>query len=75
MVDWLKQDLASHPKTCTLAYWHHPLFSSGYHGSVPKIKPSWDALYAADAEVVLSGHDYERFAPRIRAERRIARGA
>jgi acid phosphatase type 7 len=65
MVKWLKQDLASHPKPCTLAYWHHPLFSSGYHGSVPKMKPSWDALYAADAEVVLNGHDhdYERFAP------------
>jgi hypothetical protein len=65
MVNWLKQDLASHPKPCTLAYWHHPLFSSGYHGSVPKMKPSWDALYAANAEVVLNGHDhnYERFAP------------
>jgi acid phosphatase type 7 len=27
--------------------------------------PSWDALYAAGADVVLSGHDhdYERFAP------------
>ena len=65
MVRWLKQDLASHPKPCTLAYWHHPLFSSGSHGNVPKMKPSWDALYAADAEVVLNGHDhdYERFAP------------
>jgi len=41
------------------------LFSSGYHGSAPKMKPSWDALYAADVEVVLNGHDhdYERFAP------------
>ena len=65
MVSWLKQDLAAHPKPCTLAYWHHPLFSSGYHGSDPKMKPSWDALYAANAEVVLNGHDhdYERFAP------------
>jgi acid phosphatase type 7 len=65
MVSWLKQDLASHPKPCTLAYWHDPLFSSGYHGSDPKMKPSWDALYAANAEVVLNGHDhdYERFAP------------
>ena len=29
------------------------------------MRPSWDALYAAGAEVVLSGHDhdYERFAP------------
>jgi acid phosphatase type 7 len=65
MVSWLKRDLASHPKPCTLAYWHDPLFSSGYHGSDPKMKPSWDALYAANAEVVLNGHDhdYERFAP------------
>src|SRR5215475_5756488 len=26
---WLKQDLAQHPATCTLAYFHKPLFSSG----------------------------------------------
>ena len=26
---WLRSDLAAHPSTCTLAYWHHPLFSSG----------------------------------------------
>ena len=26
---WLRADLAAHPATCTLAYWHHPLFSSG----------------------------------------------
>ena len=65
MVGWLKQDLASNPMPCTLAYWHDPLFSSGYHGSTPKMKPSWDALYEANAEVVLNGHDhdYERFAP------------
>jgi calcineurin-like phosphoesterase family protein len=65
MVRWLEQDLVSNPKPCTLAYWHNPLFSSGYHGSDPKMKPSWEALYAADAEVVLNGHDhdYERFAP------------
>jgi hypothetical protein len=65
MVGWLEQDLASHPKPCTLAYWHDPLFSSGEHGAAPKMKSSWDALYAAGAEVVLNGHDhdYERFAP------------
>ena len=27
--DWLKADLAGHPATCTLAYWHHPRWSSG----------------------------------------------
>ncbi|MBA2712131.1 MAG: metallophosphoesterase [Rubrobacteraceae bacterium] len=66
MVTWLKQDLAANPSTCTLAYWHHSVFSSGLeHGNDPKMIPSWDALYAAGADVVLSGHDhdYERFAP------------
>jgi hypothetical protein len=67
MVDWLEKDLADHSgASCTLALWHHPVFSSGSeHGSDPKMIPSWDVLYAAGADVVLSGHDhdYERFAP------------
>jgi acid phosphatase type 7 len=66
MVTWLKGDLAAHPSSCTLAYWHHPVFSSGSaHGNDPKMIPSWDALYVGGADVVLSGHDhdYERFAP------------
>jgi acid phosphatase type 7 len=66
MVTWLKGDLAANPSSCTLAYWHHPVFSSGStHGNNPKMIPSWDALYAGGADVVLSGHDhdYERFAP------------
>jgi len=63
---WLRQDLQAHPAKCTLAYWHKPLFSSGAaHGNDPEIKPLWDALYSADADVVINGHDhhYERFAP------------
>ena len=46
-----------------LAYWHHPLFSSGEHGNNPGVRPFWDALYAAHADVVINGHDhdYERF--------------
>jgi hypothetical protein len=64
--EWLRKDLADHPAQCTLAYWHNPLFSSGLaHGNDPKVKPLWDALYAAKAEIVINGHDhhYERFAP------------
>jgi acid phosphatase type 7 len=50
---------------CTLAYWHHPRFSSGQHGDTAAVAPLWQALYEAGAEIVLSGHDhnYERFAP------------
>jgi hypothetical protein len=62
---WLKADLAAHPNMCTLAYWHHPKFSSGQHGSRSDYDPFWKVLYAAGVEVVLNGHDhiYERFAP------------
>jgi hypothetical protein len=60
---WLRADLAAHPATCTLAYWHHPRFSSGQHGDDPRVSPLWQALADAGADVVLSGHDhdYERF--------------
>lgn len=62
---WLKADLAAHPNACTLAYWHHPLASSGGHGGTAAVRPFWDDLYAAHADVVLNGHshDYERFVP------------
>jgi acid phosphatase type 7 len=65
---WLKQDIAANSDEgqCTLAYMHHPRFSSGEeHGSTPTLEPLWEALYKAGADVVLSGHEhnYERFAP------------
>jgi hypothetical protein len=62
---WLRADLAAHPAGCTLAYAHHPRFSSGLHGSDRTVHPLWQALYDAGADVVLAGHDhhYERFAP------------
>jgi 3',5'-cyclic AMP phosphodiesterase CpdA len=64
-IAWLRQELASHPARCTLAYWHHPLYSSGMNGNILRMKDAWQALYEAGAELVLSGHDhvYERFAP------------
>jgi len=62
---WLKADLAAHSAQCTLAYWHHPRWTSGFHGNDAAVAPFWDDLYAAGADVVLNGHDhdYERFAP------------
>jgi hypothetical protein len=62
---WLKSDLASHPDSCTLAYWHHPHFSSGPHGDGGSTDDFWTAVYDGGADVVLGAHDhdYERFAP------------
>lgn len=61
---WLQADLAAHTNMCTLAYFHHPLFSSGTHSSSVGY-PFWQLLYQYNADVILSGHDhlYERFAP------------
>src|SRR5579859_5529066 len=63
---WLREDLAAHPTACTLAYFHKPLFSSGgAHGDAPEVRPLYQALYDANADVILNGHDhdYERYAP------------
>ena len=63
---WLRTDLAANPRTCSLAIWHHPRYSSGSeHGSTMAVQPFWQALYDHGVELVLSGHDhhYERFMP------------
>ncbi|HZO19154.1 MAG TPA: metallophosphoesterase [Gemmatimonadaceae bacterium] len=62
---WLIADLQSHPARCTVAYFHHPRYSSGRHGSQFEMQQLWDILYAHGVDVVVSAHDhlYERFAP------------
>jgi hypothetical protein len=65
-VTWLKSDLAAHPAKCTLAYWHRPLFTSAsVHAPYTAMRPIYQVLYDAGADLVLSGHNhqYERFAP------------
>ena len=70
---WLREDLAAHKAPCTVAMWHHPVFSSGEHGNDPSMHDIFQTLYEAGADLVLSGHDhiYERFAkqdPKQRAD-------
>lgn len=62
---WLEADLAANPATCTAATYHHPLFSSGSHGSDSRSLDVWRSLYTAGVDLVLNGHEhnYERFAP------------
>ncbi|HEY8607431.1 MAG TPA: metallophosphoesterase [Noviherbaspirillum sp.] len=62
---WLKAELKTSGARCTLAFWHHPVFSSGGHGNNSRMRDAWDILHAAGADVILASHDhdYERFAP------------
>ncbi|MEZ4711209.1 MAG: DNRLRE domain-containing protein [Caldilineaceae bacterium] len=59
---WLQADLAAHPSSCILALHHEPRFSS--KGGDSGLNDFWSPLYAAGADIVLSGHRhaYERFA-------------
>jgi hypothetical protein len=63
---WLRRNLRRHRSRCTLAYWHHPLFSSGAQDGEQPVGAFWRILYANGADVILNGHDhlYERFAPK-----------
>jgi hypothetical protein len=73
---WLANDLAAHSNFCTLAYWHHPRFSSGEHGNDDSFATWWFRLYNAGADIVLNGHDhdYERFAPQNDDQQVVANG-
>lgn len=63
---WLRSDLAANTRPCTLAYWHHPLFTSAdAHAPSTATRPLYQALYDYNADVAVFGHNhnYERFGP------------
>jgi hypothetical protein len=62
---WLRDDLARNPTKCTLAFFHHPRWSSGLAGNNSNMGSLVTDLYRAGADVILAGHDhlYERFGP------------
>src|SRR2546428_7742391 len=62
---WLKATLAATTQQCIVAYWHYPRFYSGVNIIRSSVKPLWDDLYAARADLIVNGHagNYERFAP------------
>jgi hypothetical protein len=72
---WLRKDLNAHPATCTLAYWHIPLFASGAHKSW--MKAIYRLLETNGADVILNGHAhfYERFGPQPGTRPRPGRGS
>jgi hypothetical protein len=62
---WLRSELSSNPAACALAYFHKPLFSSGFHGDQSQMREMWRVLYEFGVDVVVAAHEhnYERFAP------------
>jgi acid phosphatase type 7 len=65
-VAWLKADLLANQTRCVVAFWHRPRWSSGVvHGDNPEVAPFVEALYDANADLVLNGHEhsYERTYP------------
>jgi hypothetical protein len=62
---WLRADLAANRRSCTLAYFHEPRFSSAGRFIGRPLFAIWSALYDHGVDVVLNAdaHVYERFAP------------
>jgi hypothetical protein len=64
-VAWLQSDLASTSAACIAAFWGEPRWTSSSKApGNATFDPFWQALYAAKADLALSGdsHNYERFA-------------
>jgi acid phosphatase type 7 len=60
-VVWLRQDLAAHVNACIIAFGHHALFSSDFsakHARHIELRTFWQDLYAAQADLVLAGHEH-----------------
>jgi hypothetical protein len=62
--DWLRNEVKT-TKLCSMAMWHNPRFSSGWHGSDPALEAFWRILSDGGVDLILTGHDhdYERFRP------------
>jgi len=62
--EFVRREMDLQRRPCTLAVWHHPLFTSGQNGPNLNMRDLYALLEAAGADVVINGHDhlYERFA-------------
>jgi chitodextrinase len=79
---WLQQDLANNTWAgCTLAFEHHPRFTSKANGGGPQVNGKmlqlWKDYVSGGVDVVLNGHThfYERFAPQDANGNAMATGA
>lgn len=64
---WLAAELARSKARWKFAFFHHPPYSGGEHGSSLFVRRAWGPLFERhDVQVVFTGHDhhYERSKPR-----------
>ncbi|MEB3327998.1 MAG: metallophosphoesterase [Candidatus Sericytochromatia bacterium] len=64
---WLTAALAGSQARWRVAFFHHPPYSGGAHGSSLHVRGAWGPLFERhDVQVVFTGHDhhYERSTPR-----------
>lgn len=61
--EFVRGELIANRNPCTVAVWHHPLFTSGPNGPNPFMREMWALLYEHNADMIVAGHDhlYERF--------------
>jgi chitodextrinase len=55
---WLQNDLAANSATCTIAYFHHPIYNIGPEGAATRMSGVWSLFAAHGVDVVLTGHDH-----------------
>jgi hypothetical protein len=62
-IGWLIADLAANPSQCTIAYMHHPYYSTGRQ--YPELRTIFQTLYDNKVELYFAGHEhyYQRFYP------------
>ena len=65
-VQWLEKELAASGSDWKIAYFHHPLYASGMHGSDEVLKQQLEPIFLKHGvNVVFQGHEhfYERIKP------------
>ena len=63
---WLEKELGNSGSEWKIAFFHHPLYASGMHGSDKSLRAVLEPLFVKDGvNVVFSGHEhfYERIKP------------
>jgi hypothetical protein len=62
---WIRSELTANTSHCALAYFHHPLYSSGPNGDNARLAGLWQLLYDMGVDIIVNGHEhlYERYGP------------